>query len=145
MFTWLVCSAPFCLPCTLMAALPAAAALKTMMRVHIRRKSTIFQSSPQKTNLLLNLSKIEEIIVNFRKMTIIRGDGVEQLNCFRFLGINIREPVIVITYHQTSKEAQKMLFLRGPICKIGDCWVSSGTLTLGWWPAWPTAGKTCEG
>uniref|UniRef100_A0A670IGJ8 Reverse transcriptase domain-containing protein n=1 Tax=Podarcis muralis TaxID=64176 RepID=A0A670IGJ8_PODMU len=74
----------------------------------------------RKNNLLLNLKKTKEIIVDFRKCKlniqplIIEGKCVEQVSVFRFLGMELRDD---LTWGENSKDLvkraqQRLYFLR---------------------------------
>ncbi len=68
-------------------------------------------------NLLLNISKTKELIIDFRKMeektseVYINGTEVEQVNSFRFLGISITKNLSWSSHISTLvKKAQKRLY-----------------------------------
>ena len=84
-------------------------------------------------NLSLNVSKTKELVIDFRRSRrahapiYINGAEVEQVECFKFLGVNITNTLTWSTHTEaTAKKAHQRLYFLRMLKKFG---LSPNTLT----------------
>jgi hypothetical protein len=79
----------------------------------------------QENNILPNVNKTKELIVDFRKqqrvhpLIHIDGTAVEKVESFKFLGVRITEELKWSTTDSVVKKAQQRLFNLGRLMKFG--------------------------